>query len=444
MSEITEELIEWIAQNPTAFQVTENVEKTLTAHGARRLREGEEWELAQGQLYFVTRNGSALIAFYMPQGAPDHFQIAASHSDSPAFRVKELPQMTAENGYVRLNVEGYGGMIDSSWFDRPLSIAGRLMVRQDGRTEAVRFDAGRDLCLIPNLAIHMNREINSGYRYNHQIDLLPLLGMAKEGRDFYAVLCEKTQIRPEQIAAADLYLYNRQRGCIWGADGEFVSAPRLDDLQCAFGSMKAFIAACEMRAGKEGQADMPCAVPVLCIFDNEEVGSCTKQGADSTFLSDVLGRIGEALGNTSAKNKRMIAKSFLISADNAHAVHPNHPEKADVTNRPVPNGGIVIKYNSSQKYTTDSFSAALMKQICEKAGVPYQTFFNRSDIAGGSTLGNISVSHVSLCSADIGLAQLAMHSAYETAGVRDTDYLIQALACYYETDIRLSDEGFCL
>lgn len=442
MNKIMEELIEWIEKNPTAFQVIETAGKELTEQGAEELSEQEDWRLTRGKTYFATRNGSALIAFYIPKGAADHYQLVASHNDSPSFRIKEIPQMMVENRYVRLNVEGYGGMIDSSWFDRPLSIAGRMMVKKDERIEAVHYDAGRDLCLIPNLAIHMNREINSGYKYNHQTDMLPLFGMVQEGRDLYTVLCEGTQMEPGQIVAADLYLYNRQRGCIWGADREFVSAPRLDDQQCVFGSMRAFSAACKKRMLEEKETDEHCGIPVLCIFDNEEVGSQTKQGADSTFLADTLERIGEAMGNTPGRNRQMIARSFLISADNAHALHPNHTEKADPTNRPAMNGGIVIKYNASQKYTTDSFSAAVMKQVCEKAGVPYQTFFNRSDMAGGSTLGNISISHVSLHSADIGLAQLAMHSAYETAGVQDTAYLIRALEEFYKGDIQISERGF--
>jgi aspartyl aminopeptidase len=438
---LAEELLGWIAQSPTAFHVVKNVSEALKEIGVQLLSEQEEWHILPGRAYAVTRGGSSLIAFYVPEGA-DHFQLMAAHSDSPAFRVKEQGAMTVEGHYVKLNTEGYGGMIDSSWFDRPLSLAGRLMVEEEDGVKSLLYDAGRDLCLIPNLAIHMNREINSGYKYNHQKDLLPLLGMVGEQTDLYSILMERDITKPEQIVAADLCLYNRQPGCIWGARQEFISAPRLDDLECVFAGMKAFEAAWKQEQQVNRQAGERSAIPVLCIFDNEEVGSQTKQGAASTFLADTLERIGEALGKTSGAVKQMIAKSFLISADNAHALHPNHTEKTDPTNRPVLNGGLVIKYNSSQRYTTDAFSGAVMKQICKKAGVPFQTFFNRSDMPGGSTLGNISTSQVSLHSVDIGLAQLAMHSAYETAGVQDIAGLVQALTAFYGQDIQIFEDGF--
>jgi aspartyl aminopeptidase len=439
--ELAEELISWIAQSPTAFHVVENVSENLKKIGVQLLSEQEEWKVVPGQAYAVPRGGSSMIAFYVPEGA-DHFQLMAAHSDSPAFRVKEQGTMTVEGHYVKLNTEGYGGMIDSSWFDRPLSLAGRLMVQDGDGVQSCLYDADRDLCLIPNLAIHMNREINSGYKYNHQTDLLPLLGMAGEQTDLNSILMEEGGVQPEQIIAADLCLYNRQPGCIWGAAREFISAPRLDDLECVFAGMKAFEAAWRQDQQANRMDERRSAIPVLCIFDNEEVGSQTKQGAASTFLADTLERIGEALGKSSGAVKQMIAKSFLISADNAHALHPNHTEKADPTNRPVLNGGLVIKYNSSQRYTTDGFSGAVMKQICKKAGVPFQTFFNRSDMPGGSTLGNISTSQVSLHSVDIGLAQLAMHSAYETAGVQDLTGLVQALTAFYERDIQIYGDGF--
>lgn len=435
MNKVTEELIEWIGKSPTAFQAVNNAAELLKSFGAEILHEQEHWTLKPQTTYVVTRNASSLIAFYVPE-APDHFQLVASHSDSPAFRVKEQAAMTVENRYVKLNTEGYGSMIDSSWFDRPLSLAGRVLVDRRERVESVLYDAGRNLCLIPNLAIHMNREINSGYKYNHQTDLLPLIGMEQGGGcELTSVLSAGMDFSPEQILAADLSLYNREAGCIWGADGEFISAPRLDDQECVFASLKGFA-----EAIKDGTAK--AVVPVVCIFDNEEVGSRTKQGADSEFLSDTLTRIGDALGYGAAALSEMLAKSFLISADNAHAVHPNHPEKCDPTNRPVLNGGVVIKYNSSQRYTTDAFSAAVMKKICEQENIPYQTFFNRSDIPGGATLGNLSAAHVSIHSADIGLAQLAMHSAYETAGAQDVESLVRVMKAYYEHTIVISDEGF--
>ena len=409
-------LLKFIEKSPTAFQAVTEMTKRLDKEGFEELKEEDHWKLKKGGNYYVTRNHSAIIAFSIPQKPVWKFHIMASHSDSPSLKIKENPEIEVENAYIKLNVERYGGMILSPWFDRPLSVAGRLIVRQDGKIREKMVTVDRDLLVIPNLAIHMNREVNDGYKYNVQKDMLPLYSGNGEKGKFLDMIAAEAEVRPEDVLGHDLFLYNRMPGTVWGARNEFISSPRLDDLQSAFALTKAFT-----------ESTPAEYINICAVFDNEEVGSGTRQGADSTFLADVLDRITEGLLADHSTYLRWIADSFLISADNAHAVHPNHPEKADPTNRPYLNGGIVIKFHGSQKYTTDGISAAKMKDYCERAKVPYQTYANRSDIAGGSTLGNISTAHVSVSSVDIGLPQLAMHSAVETAGMMDTEYAVRAL-----------------
>lgn len=429
------EMLAFINASPTCFHAVDNIRKMLEEQGFEERRETEDWTLEAGKGYYVIRNDSSVIAFRIPlnseaaidEGTPNirGFHIVATHDDSPSFKVKEAPETDSEGHYVRLNTEKYGGMILSAWLDRALSVAGRLAVRHGKNgtvTKLVNVD--RDLLVIPNVAIHMNRDMNKGVEYNPQVDLLPLFADCSDGKKKNALMkrvAKAAEVKAEEILAYDLFLYIREKGLLFGEDNEFVLSPRLDDLQCVYSSVKAFLA-----------AEPSSYVNVCAVFDNEEVGSGTRQGADSTFLEDVLWRIGESLKLTRSDYLRLVAGSFLISADNAHAVHPNHPEKADPTNRPYLNGGIVIKYHGSQKYTTDAVSAAKMKELCERAGVPFQTYANRSDIPGGSTLGNISTAHVSVASVDIGLPQLAMHSAVETAGVRDTLYAVKALTVFYE------------
>ena len=424
MKEYTEcarEMLEFIDKSPTCFQAVKNIGDMLSAAGLAELREADEWKLERGKGYFVTRNESSVIAFRIPEQLSG-FHIAAAHSDSPSFKVKESPESTVEEHYVRLNTEKYGGMILSTWLDRALSVAGRIAVNGEKGIETRLVNVDKDLLVIPNVAIHMNRDMNNGVAYNPQVDMLPLFADCSGGekRSLMSCVAEAAGVNEEDIMGHDLFLYTREKGRLLGESGEFVLAPRLDDLQCAFSVTKAF-----------AESVPEQYVNVCAVFDNEEVGSGTKQGADSTFLEDVLWRICEALGMSRSGYLRMLAGSFLISADNAHAVHPNHPEKADPTNRPYLNGGIVIKYHGSQKYTTDAVSAAKLKSLCKRAEVPFQTYANRSDIAGGSTLGNISTAHVSVSSVDIGLPQLAMHSAVETAGMRDTKYAVDMLKVFF-------------
>lgn len=420
-------LIDFIARSPSCFHAAAAIAARLEECGCRPLSEAEDWTLVPGGRYYVTRNQSSVIAFAVPEDAPHGFMMCASHSDSPTFKIKENAENESAGMYVRLNTERYGGMLCATWLDRPLSVAGRLVVREGGRIVSRLADVQRDLLLIPNVAIHMMRSANDGMSYNANVDMFPLFGAKDAKGKFRAVVAEAAGVREEDILGADLYLYNRMRGTVWGASEEFISAPRLDDLQCAFASLEGFAA-----AKPHG------AIAVLAVLDNEEVGSQTKQGAASTFLADVLERVSAALG---MDYRRAIASSFLVSADNAHAVHPNHPEFADANHRPAMNGGIVVKHNANQRYTTDAVSQAIFTSLCAAANVPVQYFANRSDMPGGSTLGNISNTHVSLNTVDIGLAQLAMHSSYETAGVRDTDYLIAATARLFSSSLTMHADG---
>ena len=413
--ETTEKLLDFIEKSPTAFQAVDEMQKRLTENGFEVLSEKEYWKLVPGGKYLVTRNNSALIAFCIPEKESRVFHIMASHSDSPSFKIKENPEIKVDNSYVKLNVEKYGGMLMAPWFDRPLSVAGRVIIRRNDGLEEKLVDIKRDLVMIPNLAIHMNREANNGVSYNPQKDLLPLFAAENTDRTLSELIAEQVGIKKEDIISHDLFLYNRMPGTVWGADREFVSSARLDDLQCAFASMEGLL-----------RVQNHESIAVHCVMDNEEVGSGTKQGAASTFLKDTLLRINMGLGRTYEEYLMTLAGSFMVSADNAHALHPNYTDKTDSTNHPVLNKGIVIKFNANQKYCTDAVSAAIFKELCTKAGVPYQTFVNRSDIAGGSTLGNISNTQVPMNTVDIGLPQLAMHSPYETAGVKDTEYLVRA------------------
>ena len=413
-------LFSYIAACPTAFQAAAHTAALMEAEGYRPLRETEEWMLEPGGRYYVTRNGSSLIAFRLPKGRPVGFMMTAAHGDSPTFKIKENAELTGENE-TRLSVEGYGGMLCASWMDRPLSVAGRAMVRTEDGVAMRLIDLHDDLALIPNVAIHMNRDANNGAKYNFAVDMQPLYG---EKGGFRRRIAEAAGVAEEDLLTHDLFLYNPQPGVEWGG---YISAPRLDDLQCAFAALQGFLTAGESQSAA-----------VYCLFDNEEVGSQTKQGAASTFLRETLERICDALGLTL---RTMAAGSFLLSCDNAHAVHPNHPEYADKNHAVRMNGGVVIKYNASQRYATDAVSAALFQTVCEAAGVLFQRYANRPDMAGGSTLGSIANTQVSLNMADIGLAQLAMHSAFETAGAEDTAHMVQAPKTFFGMTLRSGGDG---
>lgn len=430
MNSTPAQFIDFVSQSPTAFHAVASICAELDKGGFTRLDEHAPYALVPGGKYYVTRNRSAVIAFAIPQDGFTHFQIVASHSDSPTFKLKHMAEETVCGQYTRLNVERYGGMIMSTWLDRPLSIAGRVLIREGNRLRTELVDLDRDAVLIPNMPIHFNREINDGYKFNAQSDLLPVYGDLRAKDALNAELAACCGASPESIAAADLFLYPRTPGVIWGANNEFFSAPRIDDLECAFASLHGFLA-----TPAKGH------ISIFAVMDNEEVGSGSKQGADSTFLTDTLARAAAALSVDESTFRAMLSASFMVSADNAHAVHPNHPEKYDSTNRCAMNGGVVIKHNANQKYTTDAVSCAIFESICADAGVPVQHFANRSDMPGGSTLGNIANAHASMNTVDIGLAQLAMHSSYETAGCADLSFMIRALAAFYAADIKANADG---
>ncbi len=480
---VNEGLLEFLDASPNAYFAVDNVRKMLNGHGFTELREQDGWELKAGESYFVTRNGSALIAFRIPKAeelgsayainanvsgkhagtCESHanvsglhagtsgfeaesrglhvnncascadipgFQMMVSHSDSPCFKIKLNAEIEVEDNYIKLNTEKYGGMLMAPWFDRPLSVAGRVVADTGDGVEVRLVNIDRDLLIIPNLAIHMNREANDGYKYNAQVDMLPLCGDMSSKGGFKRLIAEAAGVDESSLLDADLYLYNRMKGTRLGINNEFIASGRLDDLQCAYASIMGLI-------GSEPKG----SIALCCIYDNEEVGSGTKQGAASTFLKDTMARVLQGLRFGTDILQRSIAKSFMVSADNAHSVHPNHTDKADPTNRPYMNKGIVIKYSANQKYTTDAVSGAIFRKLCDAAGVPYQSFANRADMPGGSTLGNISTAQVAVNTVDVGLAELAMHSPYETAGAFDTAYLIEAAKALFSSTIECDGDA---
>ena len=426
MTKKLSDFIEFLDNSPSCYHATANLEKKILAAGYTRLHEHEDWTLVPGGKYYMIRGGTTLIAFRIPRGNPTGFMMSASHVDRPTFKVKG--ETEGKGTYTRLYTEGYGGMLISTWLDRPLSVAGRAMVETENGIQTRLINIDRDLLLIPSVAIHLNRQVNDGYKWNLAVDTLPLIGGKEGAGKFYDLLEEAAG---GKILGRDLFLYNRQKASVWGLEEEFLSSAALDDLACAWSCTEAFLNAAETEN----------TIPMLCAFDDEEVGSNSPQGAASTLLADTLNRICNGLR---VNPYRMLAQSFMISADNAHAVHPNHPEFSDAFNAPVMGGGVVLKFNANQRYTTDAVSAAVFRKLCNKAGVPVQEYSNRPDIMGGSTLGHISLTHVSVPTADVGLPQLAMHSSYETIAAKDLEYLETAMTAYYGTTLEVTEDGGCV
>ena len=422
VNENVKELMTFLDGAPSVYHAVEQLRRMFEDAGYTRLDEGGRWDLQVGGKYYLTRGGSAIVGFRIPCADPQGILMTASHSDRPTFKIKENGEL--DGNYVRIATEKYGGMLMAPWFDRPLSVAGRVMVETEAGVQTKLVNIDRDLMMIPNVAIHMNRKANDGYAYNPTSDTIPVLG-GKDAKGRLMALLEEQA--GGEILAHDLFLYNRDRAKVWGAQEEFFSAQAIDDLECAWSTVKGFLTAGESRS-----------IPVVCVFDSEEVGSSSVQGAASTLLADTIARICRA---RDLEPERMLSQSFLISADNAHGIHPNHPELADAANAPVVNGGVVLKFNANLRYTTDGVSAAVFRRVCRLADVPVQTYYNRADIPGGSTLGNISLGQVSVPTADIGLAQLAMHSCYETAGVQDVEYLLKAMQVYYGSTLTVTAEG---
>ncbi len=429
MKHTANELFTFIRRSPSAFHAVATVKEALTEAGYRELSAGEH--IRPGEGYFVTESLSSILAFRAPKRAPESYLVAAAHTDSPAFLIKEEPECGAAGLYTQIRVEKYGGMICSSWLDRPLSAAGRAVVATEGGAKTRLVDLDRDLFLIPSVAIHMNRSVNENASYNPAVDLQPISGSLAAKGGLRALLAEACGCTDEELLSDELFLYVREEGRVWGVKNEFLSSPRLDDLQCAFALLQGFLAA---EAREE-------TCPVLALFDSEEVGSATRQGAASPFLASTLARIHEDLGGDRATLSAALASSMMVSADNAHAHHPNHPELSDPVHRPAMNGGIVIKHNASRKYATDALSDAIFRRICQRADVPFQHFSNRPDLPGGSTLGSIAGTKIPLLTVDIGLPQLSMHSAYETAGVLDTDYLIRAMSVFFSCRLKAPQDG---
>ena len=416
---------EFLNQAKSVYHVTENLCAMLTAQGYTRLDEGQSWTLTEGGKYFIQRGASALMAFRIPHGTPRGYVMSACHNDRPSFLVKENGEL--EGRYTRISTERYGGMLIYPWMDRPLSIAGRVLVETPNGVECRLIDLDRDIAMMPSMAIHMNRNANDGYKWDPATDTIPVLGSEKVAGILPKLL---EQAAGGKILSHDLYLYVRDPARVWGLEEEYLSAPALDDLQCVWGCTNGFL-----------NANASRSIPVLCVFNNEEVGSSSSQGADSTLLSALLARISRTL---ELDHDCMLANSFMVSADNAHAIHPNHPELSDAGHPVTMNNGIVIKFAASLSYTSDGLSAAVFRKVCQAANVPTQTYYNRADLRGGSTLGHVSLNHVSVPSVDIGMAQLAMHSAYETCGVEDVLYLEDAMTAYYQSTFAATEKGFII
>ena len=426
--EFAENLLDYIYESPTAFNAVNTSKDLLIKNGFSEVKLNEKWKLKVGGKYFITKNSSSLTAFVInSDNMEEGFRIIGSHSDSPSFRIKPSAEISVEDTYLKLNTEGYGGAILSSWFDRPLAIAGRVILKSQNvlcpREEIININ--KPICIIPSLAIHMNREVNDGYKFNKQKDTLPLVGLINETLekdDFLLKEISKTlDVDKEDILDFDLYLYEYEKGSIIGPNEEFISSSRLDNLSMAHASLHGLIDS----KGKSG-------INMVVIFDNEEVGSSTKQGADSNMLLNIMERICLSLGKDRQDFFTSLYSSFLISADLAHALHPNFMEKHDPTNRPIMGGGPVIKVSANQLYTSDAFSAGVYKNICEKCGVKYQQFVNRSDQRGGSTIGPISSTHLDINSVDIGSPILSMHSIRELGSVEDHYNIYKTFVEFYQ------------
>ena len=428
----TEKLISFLNASPVNFLAVRNVCKQLRDNGFMQLRAEDTWTQLP-EKFFVTKNDSAVFAFHIGRQALSEagFRIIAAHSDSPTFRIKPKAEMTGEGGLVRLNTESYGGSILNTWFDRPLSLAGRVILRSEDalHPESRLIHIERPLLVIPNLAIHFNRQVNDGVKLSRQKDVLPILGIINDelekGNLLMNIILEELNkqqtVAREDILDFDLYLADATPACTFGAHNELISSGRLDDLSMCFAGLEALLA-----------SQPTDTTQVLAIFDNEETGSQTKQGAGSPFLSYMLKRIALAQGGTEEAYYQAVERAFMISADNAHAWHPNYSEKYDPTNHPMLGGGPVIKFNAAQKYASDAYSASVFAGLCKKAGVPCQRFVNHSDVAGGSTLGNILASSIPLRGVDMGNAILAMHSCRETGSTADHEFCVKVFTQFYQ------------
>ena len=429
MIRYVEKLLHFLDASPVSYHAVRNVCDELQEHGYVHLDASEPLREVP-EKFFFTKNDSAVFAFHTGRQtlADAGFRMIAAHSDSPTFRIKPNAEMVSEGNMIRLNTEAYGGSILNTWFDRPLSLAGRVVLRTEDimRPESRLLHIKRPLLVIPNLAIHFNKQVNDGVKLNKQKDMLPILGYVNEKLEanglLMRIIAEELQIEQDAILDFDLYLYDTTPACLVGLNSEFVSSGRLDDLSMVHAGLEAMVA----------DDEMPEVTKVLAVFDNEETGSGTKQGAGSNFFMSLLQRIVMAQGGTLDDYYRSVEKGFMVSADNAHGLHPNYTDKYDPTNHALLGGGPVIKINAAQKYATDAVSAAIFKQICEKAEVPCQDFVNRSDVTGGSTLGNKLIPNMSVAGVDMGNPVLAMHSVRELASVADHENCIKAFCQFFK------------
>jgi len=417
-------LLKFIEKSPTAFQAVTEMTKRLDKEGFEELKEEDHWKLKKGGNYYVTRNHSAIIAFSIPQKPVWKFHIMASHSDSPSLKIKENPEIEVENAYIKLNVERYGGMILSPWFDRPLSVAGRLIVRQDGKIREKMVTVDRDLLVIPNLAIHMNRDVNKGVGINNQVDLMPVLDSIPEDERttdyFLSFLARELSVEKSDIIDFELNTFCMEEPCFVGVNDTMISSPRIDNQS----SCRALLDAIEDGNRADG-------INIIALFDHEEIGSNSKQGAASIMLHDMLRRILRNMDLSENEIDESIYDAMLLSVDVAHALHPNKKEKMDITNKPVMGKGFCIKQACSQSYATDAQAIAILCQLCDEKGIPYQRFVNRSDSRGGSTLGSIAGTLLPVKTVDIGIPILAMHSACELMGVRDMKALSDCVTAFF-------------
>lgn len=424
----TKQLLDFINKSKTAFQGAYEVKNILNQNGFSELKESDSWNLRQGDKHYIMKNDSAIIAFEIGCEEIEEygFRLIGAHTDSPGFRIKPSAEMMVENNYIKLNTEVYGGPILSTWFDRPLSIAGRVTLKSDNifKPETRLVDINKPVLIIPNLAIHMNRSVNDGYEFNRQKDVLPLLALCNEKfeKDNYLInlLAETLNVESENILDFDLFLYDFSEGSVVGLNEELISAGRLDDLWMVFAGVKALTESSKISSTK-----------VLVALDNEEIGSLTSQGAKSSILENVLERIALGLNKNREEFKRALSNSVMISADLAHAIHPNYTEKCDPTSKPLLGRGPVIKIAASGSYSTDSYAAGIFKGICEKVGVPYQVFVNRSDMKGGTTIGPITASKLNIPVVDMGAPLLSMHSIRELASINDNEYTIKAFTEFF-------------
>ena len=423
MNYILEGLLDFLNHTHSEFNAANNIREILKANGFIELDEKMNFSLEYGKNYFMIRNDSGVIAFKIPSEIKEYnFTIASSHLDSPCLKLK-MEKDIFSNGYHKLNVEKYGGLILSSWLDKPLSLAGRVIIENNGELETKFIDIDKPLLIIPNVCIHFNREINNGFKYNEEIDLKPIISLGNEENSVLKAISSYLNIDLKNVVTYELNTYNLTKSYVGGLNDEFIMSPRIDNLESAYLSLRGFLESNNNN------------ISVFAAFNNEEIGSGTYSGADGDFLKNTLKRISNSLNFSENEFLSAIARSFNLSIDNGHAVHPNHPELSDSNSLAYLNKGPIIKFNSNMAYMSDASTSAIVISICKNNDIPYQIFYNKSDVRGGSTLGTLSNSQIGIRTCDIGCAQLAMHSSYETAGSEDAEYMYQLVKAIYNSNL---------